>query len=86
MVRTPKLNVVHSTPECGVNVRGRAPLCEFLGRPVPNRPFPSGNTPSVFQARMAKGYAASRANASRNFSIFVAVVIGTVALLINLAR
>ncbi|KAF2173787.1 hypothetical protein M409DRAFT_16059 [Zasmidium cellare ATCC 36951] len=57
------------------------PLCYFLDKPVPNIPFPNGNTPSDFEARMARAYAESRANANRNLSIFVAVLVGTGVLL-----
>jgi len=30
---------------------GWAPLCNFLGRPVPDKPFPHSNTTAEFQAR-----------------------------------
>jgi hypothetical protein len=33
---------------------GWDPLCEFLGRPVPNKPFPSANSTSEFQQRAAQ--------------------------------
>ena len=32
---------------------GWEPLCEFLGKDVPNEPFPSGNQREVFQQRIA---------------------------------
>ena len=34
---------------------GWGPLCEFLGRPVPDAPYPSGNTAAEFRARIARG-------------------------------
>jgi hypothetical protein len=29
-------------------------LCEFLGKPVPDKPFPSANSTSEFQQRTAQ--------------------------------
>ncbi|KAK4498126.1 hypothetical protein PRZ48_010782 [Zasmidium cellare] len=61
------------------------PLCRFLEKPVQRRPFPNGNTPSDYEAKMFQGYSQSRANATRNLSIFTGVVIGTGALLVGLS-
>ena len=43
---------------------GWAPLCEFLGMPVPDEPFPLANTTEEFQARMAARKAAQPAASS----------------------
>ncbi|KAI0377368.1 hypothetical protein F5Y04DRAFT_179907 [Hypomontagnella monticulosa] len=32
---------------------GWEPLCEFPGKPIPQEPFPSGNTPDVYNKRLA---------------------------------
>lgn len=36
---------------------GWEPLCEFLDRPVPDAPYPSGNTAAEFRERVARGLA-----------------------------
>ncbi|MEM9232473.1 MAG: sulfotransferase, partial [Pseudomonadota bacterium] len=33
---------------------GWGPLCDFVGRPIPDQPFPSGNTARQFQERVAR--------------------------------
>jgi hypothetical protein len=35
--------------------KGWKPLCDFLGVPVPETPYPETNTTEEFQARMAAG-------------------------------
>ena len=40
--------------------RGWAPLCAFLGVPVPDAPFPYGNTTQDFEARTRARLAASK--------------------------
>ncbi len=32
----------------------RAPLCEYLGKPIPSGPFPNGNAPPEFLGKAGK--------------------------------
>ncbi|KAL4931398.1 sulfotransferase family protein [Aspergillus undulatus] len=50
---------------------GWGPLCEFLGKPVPDVPFPAGNTLDTTNRRYDKNMVRVGIAAARNFAIFV---------------
>ncbi|KAK8018663.1 hypothetical protein PG991_007853 [Apiospora marii] len=56
---------------------GWEPLCRFLGKPVPNEPFPNGNSSEEFKVRVEELYASFNRRADRN----IAMAIGAVGLL-----
>ena len=58
---------------------GWQPLCEFLGKPVPDEPFPRTNGPAGFAKRVDQWFAQNRRMSIRNFSIFCGVLAGGVA-------
>ena len=43
--------------------QGWAPLCEFLGAPIPETPFPSENSRAEFIGRVVPGFAGAPPNA-----------------------
>ena len=51
--------------------QGWGPLCEFLGKEVPPRPMPSGNTTSEFKEQNENRQRLIFAKAIRNASIFM---------------
>ncbi|KAJ5129770.1 uncharacterized protein N7515_005809 [Penicillium bovifimosum] len=60
---------------------GWEPLCRFLNKPVPDIPFPDGNTPKAWADRIAKTMEAHHKRAVRNMLLFVAVIVMVVAAL-----
>ena len=52
----------------------REPLCKFLGKELPNKPFPSGNTSKDYEAKMGGLYLRRIAEAKRNMRIVVEVL------------
>ena len=69
---------------------GWRPLCEFLGDEVPDRPFPSGNTPAEFarkfQGRHGDIFARARRNLVLATSVVGLAVAGGAGLLMNGGR
>ncbi|KAL4921334.1 hypothetical protein BDW62DRAFT_174481 [Aspergillus aurantiobrunneus] len=55
---------------------GWEPLCRFLGREVPDVPFPNGNRPQAWAERIAVTTADYHVRAVRNMVLFGAVVVG----------
>lgn len=62
---------------------GWGPLCEFLGKPVPDVPFPNGNAPAELQKRAGDARVREVRAAKRNFAVFVAVVVAVLAVLLR---
>ena len=58
---------------------GWEPLCEVLGKEVPDESFPSGNTPRKYEEKMGRLYLRRRAEAERNLRVVGGVVILAVA-------
>ncbi|KAI6849851.1 hypothetical protein KC332_g2641 [Hortaea werneckii] len=58
---------------------GWEPICKFLGKPVPQEPFPRVNDPVGFASRIDRWSKLSEKAFMRNFGIFCAVVVGAVA-------
>ncbi|KAL4779905.1 hypothetical protein BJX76DRAFT_364838 [Aspergillus varians] len=54
---------------------GWEPLCQFLGKEVPDVPFPKGNPPRAWAERIAVTTAAYHARALRNMLLVGAVVV-----------
>lgn len=54
---------------------GWEPLCAFLGKQVPDVPFPKGNPPKAWAERIAVTTAGYHAKAVRNMMVFGAVVV-----------
>ena len=52
----------------------REPLCDFLGKEMPNMPFPSGNAPDAFMARIGKRRESQIRTAKRNGMMIVGTV------------
>ena len=52
----------------------RAPLCNFLVKPVPDSEFPSGNTPKEYDVKIARIFAQRKQEAQRNFIVFCAAL------------
>lgn len=64
---------------------GWGPLCQFLGKPVPEEEFPSGNAPQVYYARVAKYTAGRDRIAKRNLGLAIgatAILMGVLGRLI----
>ncbi|RDW64466.1 sulfotransferase family protein [Aspergillus mulundensis] len=53
---------------------GWGPLCEFLGKPIPDEPFPAGNTLDTTNRRYEKNMVRIGIIAARNFALFVLVI------------
>lgn len=67
---------------------GWEPLCEFLDKPVPDEPFPSGNPTTEWAQRVGATMLEYKQRAVRNMVIFgalVAVVVSLVAYLFFVA-
>lgn len=58
---------------------GWEPLCRFLDKPVPPRPFPRGNTPEQMNEMRKHMHAPMRRRAARNMAITFAVLVAIVA-------
>ena len=59
---------------------GWEPLCRFLGKEIPDEPFPNGNVPSDFLQRVGANMVAWRRQAERNLALVTGlVVLGVVA-------
>ncbi|KAI7237777.1 hypothetical protein KC343_g7263 [Hortaea werneckii] len=58
---------------------GWEPICNFLGKPVPEEPFPRVNDPVGFASRVDRWSKLSERAFMRNFGLFCAVVVGAVA-------
>lgn len=56
---------------------GWEPLCQFLDKPVPLTPFPSGNAPAAFVARINKRRISHIQTAKRNLSIILGTLVFT---------
>ena len=56
----------------------REPLCKFIGKPVPNTPFPNGNIASEFGPKLmtvdGERFRRARRNAVKVGAVFAAVV------------
>ena len=52
----------------------REPLCGFLGKEIPKVPFPSGNAPDAFMARIAKRRESHIRTAKRNGMMIIGTV------------
>ncbi|CAI7568329.1 unnamed protein product [Penicillium viridicatum] len=52
---------------------GWEPLCRFLGKPVPDIPFPNGNPPKAWAERIGKTMEAHHKRAVRNMLVFGAL-------------
>ena len=56
----------------------REPLCKFIGKPVPNTPFPNGNIASEFGPKLMtvdeERFRHARRNAAKVGAVFAAVV------------
>jgi len=62
----------------------REPLCAFLGKPVPEEPFPDSNKGANFDARVMKLYEGRFKRAFRNVAvILVGIVAAVVALVVR---
>ncbi|KAL4862290.1 hypothetical protein BDV12DRAFT_207324 [Aspergillus spectabilis] len=55
---------------------GWEPLCEFLGKEVPNEEFPNGNPPRAWAERIARTTVDYHKRAIRNMVLWGAVVVG----------
>ena len=57
----------------------REPLCAFLGKSVPETPFPSGNAPPAFMKRVAEKtkpqYRHAGVNVAKTLGVVVAAII-----------
>jgi len=53
---------------------GRGSLCQFLGKPVPEEPFPSGNATEAFDQRLNKAFKLQIQYVFRNLALFLAVL------------
>jgi hypothetical protein len=59
-----------------LNAMTRGPLCEFLGKPVPDEPFPHGNkSGGQFEENMKEGTKDILASACRNMAISLATLV-----------
>ncbi|KAK7943712.1 uncharacterized protein PG986_012825 [Apiospora aurea] len=54
---------------------GWAPLCRFLEKPVPEEPFPNGNSSEEFKARIEELYAEFNRRADRNMAITIGAIV-----------
>lgn len=57
---------------------GWEPLCEFLGKPVPDEPFPNGNPTTEWAQRVGATLMEYNQRAVRNMAITGALVVGLV--------
>lgn len=64
---------------------GWEPLCEFLGKEVPDQPFPNGNPTTEFAQRVGTTLMEYNQRAVRNMAIAGAVVVGGFSLLLYFA-
>lgn len=55
---------------------GWEPLCKFLGKPVPDEPFPNGNPTTEWVQRVGDTLMEYNQRAVRNMVVFGAVVVG----------
>ncbi|KAL9085877.1 MAG: hypothetical protein Q9165_007360 [Trypethelium subeluteriae] len=62
---------------------GWEPLCAFLGKEVPQGPFPSGNDGESLMARRKRMQRATDEKIIRKLMIFGAVIVGAVAVLVR---
>ncbi|KAK8044675.1 NAD dependent epimerase/dehydratase [Apiospora rasikravindrae] len=53
---------------------GWEPLCRFLGKPIPDEPFPNGNSSEEFRAKIRDLYASFNRRADKNMAITVGVI------------
>ncbi|KAL1643963.1 hypothetical protein SLS58_004638 [Diplodia intermedia] len=60
---------------------GWGPLCRFLGKPVPDVPFPRGNTPGEMSAMREEMHAPMKRRAARNMSITLGAIVAFTAFL-----
>ena len=58
---------------------GWEPLCKFLGKPVPDEPFPNGNAGPEFFERAAKLMRDRDTTAYRNMALTTGVVVAAIA-------
>ncbi|KAL4936043.1 hypothetical protein BDV06DRAFT_205770 [Aspergillus oleicola] len=65
---------------------GWEPLCKFLGKPIPDEPFPAGNSLETTNRRYDKNMVKIGIAAARNFAICVLVMGVAVAYLLGLFR
>jgi hypothetical protein len=56
--------------------QGWGPLCEFLGKPVPEEPFPSGNVAQEFHGRIGRIMKTRFVRAMRNFALASLIALG----------
>ena len=54
---------------------GWEPLCKFLGKEVPDEPFPKTNDPAGFAERGAQWFAMNQRKARRNLSVLGAMIV-----------
>ena len=59
----------------------REPLCDFLGKEIPNIPFPTGNSPDAFMARIGKRRESQIRTAKRNGIMIIGTVFAIAAAL-----
>lgn len=50
---------------------------QFLGKPVPDEPFPNTNNAEGFQQRVANYYAAEQKNYRQNATVTLSLLVGT---------
>jgi len=58
---------------------GWEPLCEFLGKPIPDVPFPHKNERAEFVEKLAHGRKLMTANAKRRLGLGILVLVGVAA-------
>ncbi|KAI1388125.1 uncharacterized protein F4822DRAFT_444565 [Hypoxylon trugodes] len=58
---------------------GWEPLCKFLGKPVPQEPFPAGNTPKDYHKRLTNLMIRYYATAAANLLLTIGAGVGMVA-------
>ncbi|KAK8085288.1 hypothetical protein PG997_006559 [Apiospora hydei] len=54
---------------------GWEPLCRFLEKPVPEEPFPNGNSSEEFKARIKELYAEFNRRADRNMAMTIGAIV-----------
>jgi len=59
-------------------IDGWAPLCEYLGKGVPDEPFPQGNPTTEWAERVGATMKKHNDRALRNMAIFAALLVALV--------
>ena len=60
--------------------RYREPLCRFLGKQVPQEPFPNGNAPPEFMISMGRMMEERTKRGNRKLAAVISLVVGLLAI------